>query len=100
MPNLRSQIVGPLDALGGVYVGKRGLHMVASDGRAFTVTRAEIVANFLSQTGTRPQRKVKTLLWLRQGIRDALGAEQVDVTSVTADIDEDTGEVLGVEVAG
>lgn len=99
MPNLRSQIVGPLDALGGAYIGRRGLHMVASDGRTFTVTRAEIVANFLSQTGTVPQRKIKTLLWLRQSVRDALGVEQVDTTNITVDIDESTGEVSGVEVS-
>jgi len=100
MPNLRSQIVGPLDALGAAFAGKRGVHLQASDGRSITLTRADVLANFASQTGTRAARKLKTMQWVKDQIVAALGAEQIDPAGIAHDFDDATGEVTALEVAG
>ncbi len=100
MPNLRRSILGPLDDLGGAFVGKVGLHLTASDGRSVTLTRAQILAHFATETGTRAQKIVATRQWIRTTIRDALGAEQVDVANVTGvDFDDADGTPTQLEVS-
>ena len=59
------------------------LRLVASDGRSFTLTRAAVRANFLTQTGTVAQRTAKTVAWIRDQIEANLGAEQVPGLRVT-----------------
>lgn len=66
MPNLRSQSI---DA--------NGLSMVASDGRSITLTRAQVIANFQTQTGSRAAKIAATIQWVKDSITTALGAEQV-----------------------
>ncbi len=100
MPNLRKSILGPLDDLGGVFVGKVGLHLTASDGRSVTLTRAQVVAFFQAQTGTRAAKRAATIAWVKTTIRDALGAEQVDVASIAADFDDTDGTPTQLEVSG
>lgn len=76
MPNVRSQ-----------EVTKNGITIVASDGRVFSVTRAEIVAFWQTRGGSAASRKSATISWVRDNIVAALGAEQVPAVLVTMDFD-------------
>lgn len=80
MPNLRSQ---SLDA--------NGLSLVASDGRSFTLTRAEVIAHFQSETGNRAAKLAATIQWVKDGIEAALGPEQVPAFLVDFDFDDVQG---------
>lgn len=66
MPNIREQ-----------RVDADGIYIVASDGRTFSLTRAEAIAHFKSETGTRAKKRAATIQWVKQSIETALGAEQV-----------------------
>ena len=86
MPNLRSQSI---DA--------NGLSLVASDGRSFTLTRAQVVAHFQSETGGRAARLTKTIQWVKDSIEVALGPGQVPAFLVDFDFDDIQGlRSLGV----
>jgi hypothetical protein len=86
MPNLRSQSI---DA--------NGLELVASDGRSFTLTRAEVMVHFQSETGGRAARLSKTIQWVKDSIEAALGAEQVPAFLIDFDFDDIQGlRSLGV----
>ena len=86
MPNLRSQSI---DA--------NGLSLVASDGRSFTLTRAEVIAHFQTETGGRAARLAKTIQWAKDSIEAALGPEQVPAFLVDFDFDDVQGlRSLGV----
>ncbi len=77
MPNIRSQ-----------EVTRDGLSIVASDGRSFAITRAEIIAFFQAQTGTRTQRRNATIAEIKARIEAALGAEQVPASALGFDFDD------------
>lgn len=98
MPNIRKQIVGALDELGGEYVGKVGLHVTASDGRTATVTRQQIVNHFQNELGTLAIRRAATRAWLKAQAAAALGAEQVPTSAVTFDFDDGDGTPTVLEV--
>lgn len=98
MPNIRAQIVGPLDALGGQYVGAEGLHITASDGRSITLTRQQILANYQSQTGNAAARKAKCIDWAKQQIVAAIGAEQLDALLIDLDFNTVDGKLSRLEV--
>lgn len=66
MPNIREQ-----------RVDEDGIYIVASDGRSFSLTRAEAIAHFKGQSGTRAKKRQVTIDWVKQSIEAALGAEQV-----------------------
>lgn len=66
MPNIREQ-----------RIDADGIYIVASDGRTFSLTRAEAMAHFRGQTGTRAKKRAATIDWVKQSIESALGAEQV-----------------------
>jgi len=86
MPNLRSQSI---DA--------NGLSLVASDGRSFTLTRAEVIAHFQAETGSRASRITKTIAWVKDSIEAALGPEQVPAFLIDFDFDDVQGlKHLGV----
>lgn len=91
MPNLRRSIVGDLSELGPPYVGARGIYLQASDGRTFTITRLQILAHFASETGTKLQKKIATLVWLKSKIQDALGVEQIQTPWIDTDFDDTDG---------
>lgn len=76
MPNVRSQ-----------SVDKDGITIVASDGRVFSVTRAQIMAFWQAQTGGAPSRKSATIDWVKTNMEAALGPEQVPSTLATFDFD-------------
>lgn len=80
MPNLRSQSI---DA--------NGLSLVASDGRSFTLTRAQAIAHFQSETGSRAAKLAATIQWVKDGIEAALGPEQVPAFLIDFDFDEVAG---------
>jgi len=74
MPNIRSQ-----------RVDRNGIEIVASDGRKFSVTLAQILSAFQTQTGTAASKKTKTLAWLQAQIEAALGPEQVSAAQIVTD---------------
>lgn len=80
MPNLRSQSI---DA--------NGLSLVASDGRSFTLTRAEVIAHFQGLTGSKPSRIAATIQWVKDSIEAALGPEQVPQALIDFDFDDVAG---------
>lgn len=80
MPNLRSQSI---DA--------NGLELVASDGRSFTLTRAEAIAHFQAETGGRAAKLAKTIQWVKDSIEAALGPEQVPAFLIDFDFDDIRG---------
>ena len=82
MPNVRSQTITD-----------DSLTIVASDGRTYSVTRLEILANYALQTGTPPQRKQKCIDWVKESVEAALGAEQVPASLINLDVSDVTGKV-------
>lgn len=89
MPNIRAQ-----------RASKDELYIQGSDGREVTITRAQVVARFQSETGSRAQRRTKTLTWLRDQLVTALG-EQVDPALLTADFDDqDATREMVLELRG
>lgn len=86
MPNLRSQSI---DA--------SGISLVASDGRSFTLTRAQVLAHFQGLNGSKPSRIAATIQWVKDSIEAALGPEQVPALLVDFDFDDVQGlKHLGV----
>ena len=88
MPNIRSQALTA-----------NGLTIVASNGRSITVTKEDIRARFLIETGTNAQRQTKTITWFKSQIETALGAEQVPTAAITADVNTATGSPTNFEVS-
>lgn len=80
MPNIRSQSLTP-----------DGLTIVASDGQSITLTRAQVIAHFQSETGTRAKRLLATIQWVKDSIEAALGAEQVPALLTDFDADDVQG---------
>ena len=86
MPNLRSQSI---DA--------NGLSLVASDGRSFTLTRAEVIAHFQSLNGSKSSKIAATIQWVKDSIEAVLGPEQVPAFLIDFDFDDVQGlRSLGV----
>jgi hypothetical protein len=76
VPNLRS-----------AEVTNQSISLVASDGRTFSVTKAEIQAFLATQGGNAAARKAATIAWVLANIEAALGAEQVPSALITFDFD-------------
>lgn len=88
MPNVRSQ-----------RIDANGIEIVASDGRTFSVTRAQIRSFFQAQTGTRQEKRAATIDRLKDEIRDALGAEQCSKGMLHLDFDDSDGTPTAMEVS-
>ena len=80
MPNIRRQ-----------EVTKDLLYIQASDGREFTMTRAEVQAIWQAQTGNAAARKAATIAIVKAQIEAALGAEQVSASILIFDFN--TGDL-------
>lgn len=76
MPNVRSQVVS-----------KDEITIVGSDGRVFSVTRAQIVSFYQAQGGSAAARKTATVNWVKANMQTALGPEQVSVALMAFDFD-------------
>jgi hypothetical protein len=74
MPNVRSQ-----------EVTNQSITITASDGRTFSVTKAEIQAFLATQGGNAAARKAATIAWVKANIQTALGVEQCPVALTTFD---------------
>jgi len=98
MANVRKMILGPLDELGGAFVGKRGIYILASDGRSGVLTAGQIKNHFDGEVGTVAQRKAATIAWIKQQAVNALGAEQVPDTSIIVDFLTSDGSPLKLGV--
>lgn len=86
MPNIRSQ-----------SLTSDGLTIVASDGRSITLTRADVIAHFQIETGTRAKRLRATIQWVKATLEAALGPEQVPALLTDFDADDAQGlKSLGV----
>lgn len=100
MPNIRSQIVGP-----------DGIHIVASDGREVTLTRADMLRAFNTLANGDPRgvdgqqdlrRNIEAAKQLARDriagfIESQLGAEQVPASSLTIDFSEFDGHGVALE---
>lgn len=80
MPNIRSQ-----------SLTSDGLEIVASDGRSITLTRADVIAHFKSETGNRATRIQATIDWVKAQIEAALGPEHVPALLTDFDFDDVQG---------
>lgn len=76
MPNIRSQEVTP-----------DRIHIVASDGREVTISRAKIEQEFGAKLGTTDERKRGTADVIRAMIVAALGEEQIGAEDIDFDFD-------------
>ena len=80
MPNLRSQ-----------SITADGIELVASDGRSFILTRAQVIAHFQSLNGSKPSKIAATIQWVKSSIEAALGPEQVPAFLVDFNFDDVQG---------
>lgn len=81
MPNLRSQ-----------SITSEGIELVASDGRVFTLTRAQAVAIFQAQQGGSPAARLQRAIdQVKANIEAALGPEQVPAALLELDFDQQGG---------
>lgn len=72
------------------------LVITATDGTTLTVTRAEIRAHYLSEDP--PGRKLKTIIWLKNLIRDTFGEAILPFNRINFDLDEDDGSPTMFEI--
>ena len=86
MPNIRSQRV---------YTdgGPQALEIVASDGRTFTLTKAQVQTFYQGTSGNAASRRAQTITFIKNGIVTALGAEQVSLAELDYDFDIATGSI-------
>lgn len=75
------------------------IYIEMGDARSFEVTRQQIVAHALAETGTRAQRRQKTIAWLKQSAIAALGAEQFNPRAWFIDYSDDDGGFNGFGTA-
>lgn len=71
------------------------ISITMGDGRSYSVTRQEIVAHALAETGTRAQRRAKTIAWMKTNAIAALGAEQFNPRAWFIDFNDDDGGFNG-----
>ena len=91
MPNIRSQrVYDPSSSL--------ALEIVASDGRTFTLTKAQVQAFYQGTTGNAASRRNQVIAWLKSGIVTALGAEQIDTLDLTYDFSTTTGATTNATI--
>ena len=80
-------------------VTKDKLYIKVSDGRTWTITRAEIRANYMTQTGTAAQRKQKTIDWVKDQALAALGEMIGTRSNMVIDFNAgDDNEVMSMEI--
>jgi hypothetical protein len=80
--NIRSQVMT-----------REGLTITASDGRTYSVTRAQIRAQFVSGGGGAATRRTRTLQWLKDGVVAALGAAQCNPSLFTVNFEDADGSI-------
>lgn len=80
MPNIRAQ-----------RIDADGLDITASDGRTFSLTRAQVIAHFQAENGSKPAKIAATIQWVKDGIEAALGPEQVPASLIDFDFDDVQG---------
>lgn len=90
MPAVRSQTV---------YTdgGPQALEIVASDGRTFTLTKAQIQAFYQSTSGSAASRRSQVITWIKNGIVTAFGT-QVSLTDLDYDFDLATGSITTARI--
>jgi restriction endonuclease Mrr len=88
MPNIRAQ-----------RVEHDSVYIQASDGREFTVTRAEVNAYWNTLTGTAAQKGAQTVAWFAANVQAALGLEQVPSVNVKTVIDGTTRAIASLEIS-
>lgn len=101
MPNLRAQIVGQLgshapSAAAGDQVG---IWMQASNGKTFTLTKKQLLAQVVAAVGSRAVKRATVMAAIKVAIQNALGAEQVDLAGLVLDFDDADGTPSQVEVS-
>lgn len=87
MPNIRSQ-----------SITEDGISIVASDGRSFSITRAEVLDVYRAQTGNAATRRQKALDAVKASIVAALGAEQVPASILDFEFNTGDGRLTKLEI--
>lgn len=72
-------------------VDENGIYIKVGTGAEVTITTAEILANYQSQIGTVPARRLLTREWIKDRIDHYCGADQIGYTNIDVDFDENTG---------
>lgn len=100
MPNLRAQIVGPLGAKApsGLAGDDVGIWMQASNGNEVVVTKRQLRSQFQAATGSRAAKRAAAIAWLKQTLRDGLGADMIDVANIATDFDDTDGTPTQLQV--
>jgi hypothetical protein len=91
MPNIRSQVV---------YIdgGPQALEIVASDGRTFMLTKAQIQTFYQGTTGNAASRRAQVITFVKNGIIAALGADQITLAELDYDFDIATGSITTARI--
>lgn len=69
-------------------VSKDELYIELTDGRTYTITRAQVLALYQQQSGNAANRKAATILVIKNQIVAAFGAALIDVNALTIDFDQ------------
>jgi hypothetical protein len=99
VPNIRSQIVGDLTPLGGIYVGVQGIYVKASDGSSVVITAAQIHAQYLiNVAASAVQGYANTQAWIASTIAAGLVPGMTAAAKVSTDFATATGTPTAVAV--
>lgn len=71
MPNIRSQSITPTS-----------ITIVSSNGNSVTLTFADVLAHFATETGNVNTRRANTIAWAKQQIVNALGSEIIKIEQI------------------
>jgi len=74
------------------------LEIVGSDGRTFTLTKPQIQAFYQSTSGNAASRRNQVIAWIKQGIVDALGPENISLAELDYAFDTQTGRIRTARV--
>lgn len=73
--------------------------MQASNGKTFTLTKKQLLAQVVAAVGSRAVKRATVMAAIKVAIQNALGAEQVDLAGLVLDFDDADGTPSQVEVS-
>jgi hypothetical protein len=78
--------------------GPQALEIVGSDGRIYTVTKAEVQAFYQSTSGNAASRRAQVIDFIKTGIVAALGPEQIDILELDYDFSTVDGRITTARI--
>jgi hypothetical protein len=82
----------------GQRIDNTGIWVKGSNGNEINLTKADIRARYLLETGSAAARKAKTIAWIQTQIETAIGDHLVPAANVRVDFRDSDGEPLDLEL--